>query len=143
MGALGISLTSLAVVLFLIALRLPIGVALGSVSLFGFAMLTNWHVSLKVISEAPYLFASSWDLTAIPMFLLLGAIANNSGISTSLMINSTDMSVCNLFMAFLIESTRDTSKPFLVSIPCNSNDDLGSFSTINIFMARLSRCHRN
>ncbi len=39
---------------------------------------------MKVIADSPYGFASSWDLTAIPMFLLLGAIANNSGISVSL-----------------------------------------------------------
>lgn len=84
MGALGLTLTSLAAILILIGLRLPIGLALGSVALFGLAHLTNWTVALKVIGESPYLFASSWDLTAIPMFLLLGAIANNSGISTSL-----------------------------------------------------------
>ena len=57
---------------------------MGGVSLAGFAYLSSWKVALSVISEAPYLFASNWDLTAIPMFLLLGAIANNSGISTSL-----------------------------------------------------------
>jgi C4-dicarboxylate transporter DctM subunit len=37
-----------------------------------------------VIKETPFVFAASWDLSAIPMFLLMGAIANNSGISASL-----------------------------------------------------------
>jgi len=82
--ALNLSLLSLAAVLVLIGLRLPIGVALGAVSLVGFTYLGNWSIALSVISEAPFLFASNWDLTAIPMFLLLGAIANNSGISSSL-----------------------------------------------------------
>ncbi len=84
MGALGLTLSSLAAILFLIALRLPIGLALGGVAIFGLAHLVTWPAALKVIGDTPYIFASSWDLTAIPMFLLLGAIANNSGISTSL-----------------------------------------------------------
>jgi len=68
----------------LIALRLPIGVALGGVTMFGFAYLTNWNVALGVIRETPFVFSANWDLTAIPMFLLMGAITNNSGISSSL-----------------------------------------------------------
>jgi C4-dicarboxylate transporter DctM subunit len=84
MGSLSLSLLSLAAILALIALRVPIGVSLGVVSLVGFSYITNVHVAFNVISDAPYLFASSWDLTAIPMFLLMGAIANNSGISSAL-----------------------------------------------------------
>ena len=84
MGGLSLSLLSLAAVLALIGVRVPIGVALGVVSLGGFTYLANVNVALHVISEAPYLFASNWDLTAIPMFLLMGAIANNSGISSAL-----------------------------------------------------------
>jgi C4-dicarboxylate transporter DctM subunit len=84
MDALSVGLLSLGAILVLIALRLPIGVAIGGVTLFGFAYLTNWKVALGVIAETPYVFSANWDLTAIPMFLLLGAIANNSGISRSL-----------------------------------------------------------
>jgi len=84
MSPLTLSLGSLLIILVLIGLRVPIGVALGGVSLAGFAYLTNFKVALGVIRETPYVFSANWDLTAIPMFLLLGAIANNSGISTSL-----------------------------------------------------------
>ena len=84
MDALSIGLLSLAAIMVLIALRLPIGVALGGVTMFGFAYLTNWNVALGVIRETPFVFSANWDLTAIPMFLLMGAITNNSGISSSL-----------------------------------------------------------
>jgi C4-dicarboxylate transporter, DctM subunit len=84
MSALSLTLLSLAAILVLIAARVPIGVSLGVVSIVGFSYLTNIYVALKVISDIPYLFASSWDLTAIPMFLLMGSIANNSGISSAL-----------------------------------------------------------
>ena len=84
MTPLTVALSSLGIILVLIALRVPIGVALGGVSLLGFAYLTNMNVALSVIRETPYVFSANWDLTAIPMFLLMGAVANNSGISASL-----------------------------------------------------------
>jgi tripartite ATP-independent transporter DctM subunit len=68
----------------MIALRIPIGVALGLVSLGGFWYLTNLDVALGVIRDTPYVFSANWNLTAIPMFLLMGSITNNSGISASL-----------------------------------------------------------
>ncbi|OGA30317.1 MAG: C4-dicarboxylate ABC transporter [Betaproteobacteria bacterium RIFCSPLOWO2_12_FULL_67_28] len=84
MNALWLTLASLAAILVLIGLRVPIGVALGAVAFAGFWHLRNLTVALGVIRETPFVFAANWDLSAIPMFLLMGAIANNSGISASL-----------------------------------------------------------
>jgi C4-dicarboxylate transporter DctM subunit len=84
MSALGVLLTSLFAILLLIGLRVPIGVALGVVAFVGFWILRNVNVGLSVLRDTPFIFAASWDLTAIPMFLLMGAIANNSGISVAL-----------------------------------------------------------
>jgi tripartite ATP-independent transporter DctM subunit len=84
MSALGIVGWSLGAILFLIALRVPIGVSLGVVAFSGFCILRNVNVAMSVLRDTPFTFAASWDLTAIPMFLLMGAIANNSGISSSL-----------------------------------------------------------
>ena len=84
MSALAVSLTTLVAILVLIGLRVPIGVAIGGVAFIGFWLLRNLDVALSVLRDTPFVFAASWDLTAIPMFLLMGSIANNSGISTSL-----------------------------------------------------------
>ena len=84
MSSLALTLASLAAILVLIGLRVPIGLALGGVAFVGFWHLRNLTVALGVIKETPFVFAASWDLSAIPMFLLMGAIANNSGISASL-----------------------------------------------------------
>jgi C4-dicarboxylate transporter DctM subunit len=70
--------------LVLIALRVPIGIAMGSVAFFGFWYLRNFNVALSALSDTPFVFAANWDLSAIPMFLLMGAIAANSGIGTAL-----------------------------------------------------------
>ncbi len=84
MSTLALSLGSLACILLLIGLRIPLGIAMGGVAVFGLAYLSNWNVALNVLGDAPFLFAANWELSAIPMFLLMGAVASNSGIGTAL-----------------------------------------------------------
>ncbi|MCA2011576.1 TRAP transporter large permease [Pararhodobacter sp. CCB-MM2] len=84
MDPLSFGLITLACMLALIALRVPIGVALGVVSILGLAYVRNFNIAWSILRETPFAFAASWDLTAIPMFLLMGAIANHSGISSAL-----------------------------------------------------------
>lgn len=76
-----LALGSIGVLLVLIGLRVPIGVALGAVAFVGFWWLRNFSVALSVLREAPFDFAASWNFTAIPMFLLMGALVTNSGLS--------------------------------------------------------------
>ena len=75
MSQLTLALGSLGLMLVLLALRLPIGVAMGSVAFFGFWYVRNFNVALSVVRDSPFVFAASWDLSAIPMFLLMGAVA--------------------------------------------------------------------
>ena len=84
MSTLSVSIITLVCILLLIGLRVPIGVAIGCVAFVGFWLLRNLDVALSVLRDTPFVFAASWDLSAIPMFLLMGSIANNSGISSSL-----------------------------------------------------------
>src|SRR5215510_12948542 len=84
MDALTLSLVSLGGMLVLIALRVPIGIAMGATAFAGFWYLRNFNVALSALSDTPFVFAASWDLSAIPMFLLMGAVAANSGIGTAL-----------------------------------------------------------
>ena len=84
MGSLALALSSVAALLGLIALRVPIGVALGVVAFGGFWHLRNFDVALSVLRDTPFVFAANWDLTAIPMFLLMGALVNNSGLGEAI-----------------------------------------------------------
>jgi C4-dicarboxylate transporter, DctM subunit len=84
MDSLTLALGSLGLMLVLLALRLPIGVAMGAVAFFGFWYVRNFDIALSVLRDTPFVFAASWDLSAIPMFLLMGAVAGNSGIGTAL-----------------------------------------------------------
>jgi tripartite ATP-independent transporter DctM subunit len=57
---------------------------MGGVAFLGLWYLRNFNVALSVLRDTPFVFAANWDLSAIPMFLLMGAIASNSGIGASL-----------------------------------------------------------
>src|SRR5262249_38232666 len=84
MDPLTLALGSLGLMLVLLALRLPIGVAMGAVAFLGFWYVRNFDIALSVLRDAPFTFGASWELSAIPMFLLMGAVAGNSGIGTAL-----------------------------------------------------------
>ena len=84
MSQVDLGIVSLAAALTLLALRVPIGVALGGISILGIWYLRGLDVALGMLRSAPYDFMANWELSAIPMFILMGAVAHHSGISSSL-----------------------------------------------------------
>ena len=79
LGAVGVL-----VALLLIALRVPIAVALGLVSFFGIMELTNMRAALGIITAVPFNFIGNWSFTAVPMFLLMGYVCTTSGMTQGL-----------------------------------------------------------
>jgi tripartite ATP-independent transporter DctM subunit len=79
-----IGLIGLAALLLLIFARFPIALALSIVSIVGLTWLVGWSTTLSLLEAMPYDFAASWELSAIPMFLLMGAIAFHSGMTSDL-----------------------------------------------------------
>ncbi len=84
MSSLELGFLCIGAVLFLIAIRLPIGVVLALVSFLGIAYLRGIDVAFGLLKTVPFDFAAHWALSAIPMFLLMGAVAHHSGISSAL-----------------------------------------------------------
>jgi C4-dicarboxylate transporter DctM subunit len=73
------------VVLFvLMALRVPIGIAMGITGVGGFAALTSLHPALNLLAQSPMRVTTDWDLAVIPMFILMGAFATAGGMSREL-----------------------------------------------------------
>lgn len=70
-------------VLFLIAIRIPIAIALLIVSLGGVAILNGAPVAASMIRTVPFEFSAHWSLSAIPMFTFMGALAFHTGISST------------------------------------------------------------
>ncbi len=79
-----IGIAGIAVALFLIAMRVPIGVALGGVSIVGLGIMTSPRVAWGMISATPFDFVGQWELTAAPMFLLMGYIATTTNLTQGL-----------------------------------------------------------
>ncbi|MCK2183018.1 TRAP transporter large permease [Halomonas getboli] len=84
MSHLEIGVAGIAAALSLIALRVPIGVALGLVSIVGIGQLVNMRVAWGMISATPFDFAGTWELTAAPMFLFMGYLCTTTRMTEGL-----------------------------------------------------------
>jgi tripartite ATP-independent transporter DctM subunit len=73
------------IVLFLLLLaRLPVALALVAVSFFGVYLMVGLEPAVGIMASAPYDFAASWTMSAIPMFLLMGFVSYHTGITGGL-----------------------------------------------------------
>lgn len=79
LGLLGIGL-----VMTLIFMRVPIGVAMGLVGFGGIASLISLSAAIGIAKAIPYRLIGDWNLSAVPMFLLMGYIASATGLTNGL-----------------------------------------------------------
>jgi tripartite ATP-independent transporter DctM subunit len=79
-----IGLIGIAVLLFMLAMRVPVAIAMFLVGLGGIAVLRNPNVALSYLSAESFSLSSSADLLVIPLFILMGNVATESGMSRKL-----------------------------------------------------------
>ncbi|WP_134681513.1 TRAP transporter large permease [Paracoccus ravus] len=77
-------LTGFAVLLGLMALRIPIGVAMLSVGIGGYALYTGAMPLLAFLKTSTYYQFSTYSLSVIPLFVLMGEFATKAGMSSAL-----------------------------------------------------------
>ena len=68
----------------LILLHVPIGIAMATVGVIGFGLLSGFESSISLLASETVTAISSLDLAVIPLFVLMGNFANAAGISTDL-----------------------------------------------------------
>lgn len=68
----------------MMAIRVPIGIAMGLVGIGGFAAVAGWKPALNLLAQSPIRTVTDFNLTLIPFFILMGVLATNSGISREL-----------------------------------------------------------
>jgi tripartite ATP-independent transporter DctM subunit len=68
----------------MIGLRIPIAIALITVSFGGLWLMMGWGVAWGTLGIVPYQFAAKWELSSVPMFLLLGFICYHSELTKGL-----------------------------------------------------------
>ncbi|WP_420392084.1 TRAP transporter large permease [Acuticoccus sp.] len=84
MSDIAVGLTGLGTIFGLIALRVPIGVALITVSFGGLWVLLGWRVAWGALAVVPYQFSANWVLSSVPMFLLLGFVCYHAELTRGL-----------------------------------------------------------
>jgi tripartite ATP-independent transporter DctM subunit len=79
-----IGLAGIGLLFALLALRVPIAIAMLLVSWAGLGLILSPAVAWGVLKSLPVEFAANWTISAIPMFLLMGYVAFYAGLTTSL-----------------------------------------------------------
>lgn len=75
---------SLGVLVLLLALRIPIAVGLGAVAMIGLYLLLGLEPMIGAAGNLTFDFVASWELSAIPLFIFMGAISSRTGLVASL-----------------------------------------------------------
>lgn len=73
-----------AAMLALIALRMPIGVAMFLCGSAGYVTIAGTLPFLNYVKSTPYYLFSNYTLSVIPLFILMGCLAEQSGLSRAL-----------------------------------------------------------
>ena len=73
-----------AAMLALIGLRMPVGLAMLLTGSAGYIYLANASAFLNYMKSTPYFLFSNYTLSVIPLFILMGAFAERSGLATDL-----------------------------------------------------------
>lgn len=79
-----IGIIGVAVLIVLLFSRMRIGLVMALVGFLGFAYLVTPEAALSTLGRIPFANASSYSLTVIPLFVLMGEFAFHSGISQRL-----------------------------------------------------------
>ncbi len=79
-----VGLIGIAALFLLIFSRMPVGFVMAIVGFLGFGVLVSFYASLNLIAKDIYSVFGSYNLTVIPLFVLMGQLAFHSGISKRL-----------------------------------------------------------
>ncbi len=76
-----VALAGFAILFVMMALRVPVGIAMGLVGVGGFAAITGIGPALNLLAQSPVRTVADFNLSLIPFFILMGVLATNSGMS--------------------------------------------------------------
>ena len=84
MTGIAAGLTGFAVLLALMAIRIPIAVAMLAVGVGGYGLVNGWLPLLAYLKTNTYYQFSTYSLSVIPLFVLMGEFATHAGLSRAL-----------------------------------------------------------
>ncbi len=75
---------SFASVLVLMVLNVPVGISMLLVGFIGFALISGFDPAMVVLGTAPFEAVSNYTLSVMPLFVLMGNLANSAKLSRDL-----------------------------------------------------------
>jgi C4-dicarboxylate transporter, DctM subunit len=148
MSGTSIALLGFAIMLLLIAVRMPIGLSMFIVGAFGYVHFTSFEVFMNYIKTTPYHLYSNYTLSVIPLFVLMGALAEQSGLSRNLFqaagaifghirggLSYSLIAACTLFGAICgssVATTATFARACLPEFKRNGYDDGHAAGTISV-----------
>ncbi len=79
-----IGIIGIAIMILMFLTRMPVAFVMAVVGFVGFSIMITPHAGLVLLSRNVYEVFGSYDLTTIPLFILMGQLGFNSGISKRL-----------------------------------------------------------
>ena len=79
-----IGLIGIGIMILMSLTRMPVAFVMATVGFVGFSTVINHNAGLALLSRNVYEIFGSYDLTTIPLFILMGQLGFNSGISRRL-----------------------------------------------------------
>jgi tripartite ATP-independent transporter DctM subunit len=84
MSGFEMGLVLFACTLIAIMLRMPVGLAMFFIGSLGYLMLVGWHPLVNTLNNSTYSRFSSYTLSVVPLFLLMGQFATKAGLNRAL-----------------------------------------------------------
>ena len=84
MSGITLALLTIALMFVLMALRTPIAIAMFVSGSIGYVIQTGWSPYANFMNSMAFARFASYDLSVIPLFILMGQFATRGGISKSL-----------------------------------------------------------
>ena len=79
-----IAVICLCILFILMFLGLPVGFAMILVGFTGLGFLTSMYTGLSILSTNPFITASTYMFSVLPLFILMGLIAHEGGLTSEL-----------------------------------------------------------
>lgn len=87
MSSIGIGIIGIVVLLLLMLCRVPMGVVMGLVGFLGYAWLVSWEAAFSSVGLTSYNAITSYSLSVIPLFVLMGQFAFRSKMSEEMYVS--------------------------------------------------------
>ncbi len=79
-----IGVAGIVVLILMFLMKVPVGIAMLLVGLIGTTMIRGWDIAFTQLGRTPFDTASSYSLSVIPLFILMGMILSYTGLGRDL-----------------------------------------------------------